>query len=104
MKHLADIISQLPPEYRLIVALAFLAFLLAAIAYPVLISARKERLPWGASSNRLPAVMLWVMILVVIAVTALFFLNFGIEIWNILTQAVQFPPNWRPDFPNQQPG
>ena len=53
---------------------------MALAALGALRRARKERLPWGASSGHLYAAMLWVVCLTVIVAAALFLYYVGVGI------------------------
>ncbi len=93
MKHLAEIIAYLPPDYRTIVIIAVVTESLALTFYAALHSARNQQLPLGASSGVLRSVMLWLACLPLIILALLLLLAFGIEFWKELTNAFQSAPN-----------
>lgn len=82
MKHLLEIIQQIPPDYRIIIALMLTLELTAILAWGKLREARDEKLPLGASSRILRAVMTWLVCLPVFVVLALFIYHVGVSFWR----------------------
>ena len=93
MKHLAEIIAYLPPEYLTIVVLAVIVEGMALTLFATLRSVRKDRLPLGASSGILLSLTLWLASLPLIILALLLLVAFGIEFWKELADAVQSAPN-----------
>ena len=87
MEHLTEIIGYLPPYVRTIVVLMLVAQPMAAFALGLLRAFRGYDLPWGASSDRLQSVMLWLVCLPAIVLVLLAFYVVGATIWQELADA-----------------
>ena len=93
MKHLAEIISQLPPDYRTIVVIAFVCVTLALTVYGVSRSARNQNLPLGVGSGLLSSIALWTALLPIFILALLLLITIGVELWKEFVDAVQSAPN-----------
>ena len=82
MKHLLEIIQQIPPDYRTVIALMLTVQIMAMLALGNLRATRNEQLPFGASSRALRAVMTWLVCLPVFVVLALFIYHIGVSLWR----------------------
>ena len=82
MKHLLELIQQIPPDYRTVIALMLTVEFMAMLALRNLRATRDEQLPFGASSRALRAVMTWLVCSPVFVVLALFFYHIGVRLWR----------------------
>ena len=82
MKHLLEIIQQIPPDYRTVIALMLTMQIMAMFALGNLRATRDEQLPLGASSRRLGAVMTWLVCLPVFVVLGLSIYHVGVSLWR----------------------
>lgn len=92
MEQLAEIIAiaaDLPSYARTIVAFMVVIQAMAMAALATLRRFSEEGLPWGASSGRLRAAMLWLVCLSVIVVALLFLHYIGGIFWKEVADAFQ---------------
>ena len=91
MEHLTEIalavVGDLPPYVRTIIGLMVALLIMARVALGVVQRFRKDRLPWGASSDRLLAAMIWLVCVPVIVVALLFLLYVGSAVWEEVADA-----------------
>jgi heme/copper-type cytochrome/quinol oxidase subunit 2 len=82
MKHLLEIIQQIPPDYRTVIALMLTVQFMVMLALGNLRATRDEQLPLWASSRALRAVMTWLVCLPVFFLLALSTYRIGANLWR----------------------
>ena len=101
---LAEIVLGLPPDYRTLMVLMIMAVIMLASAIRISRASRGERLPLGASSPYVDAVMVWLVYLIAFSAAALFFFHLGVSIGREAADAFSQAANQIADVTRQQPG
>ncbi len=104
MDFLAEIVLGLPPDYRTLMVLMVLAVIVLASAIRISRASRSERLPLGASSPYLDAIMLWLVYLIAFSAAALFFFHLGVSIGREAADAFSQVANQIADVARDPPG